>query len=84
MAQKIEDFRNKERGGILSSVDELRGVVPPEVLSVLQQASITSDFVVRNVEIVGPQVGGQLRHQAIMATLYSLAECWCTCGSALR
>ena len=28
---------------------------------------------VRNVEIVGPQVGSQLRHQAIMATLYSLA-----------
>src|SRR5208337_815708 len=28
---------------------------------------------VRNVEIVGPQVGGQLRHQAILATLYSLA-----------
>jgi preprotein translocase subunit SecF len=28
---------------------------------------------VRNVEIVGPQVGSQLRHQAVMATLYSLA-----------
>ena len=73
IAQKIEDFRNKERGGILTSVDELRGVVPPEVVSALQEGFYTSDFVVRNVEIVGPQVGGQLRHQAIMATLYSLA-----------
>ena len=73
IAQKIEDFRNKERGGILSSVDELHGVVPPEVVSALQESFYTSDFVVRNVEIVGPQVGGQLRHQAIMATLYSLA-----------
>ena len=27
----------------------------------------------RNVEIVGPQVGGQLRKQALWATLYSLA-----------
>ncbi len=72
IAQKIEDFRNKERGGILTSVDELRGVVLPEVISALQQDFYTSDFVVRNVEIVGPQVGGQLRHQAIMATLYSL------------
>ena len=73
IAQKIEDFRNKERGGVLSSVDDLRGVVPPEVVNALKEGFYTSDFVVRNVEIVGPQVGGQLRHQAIMATLYSLA-----------
>ena len=73
MAQKMQDFRNKERGGILSSLDELRGVVPPEVISSLKEGFYTSDFVVRNVEIVGPQVGGQLRHQAVMATLYSLA-----------
>ncbi|MDR3747018.1 MAG: protein translocase subunit SecF [Acidobacteriota bacterium] len=73
MARQMEDFRNKERGGILTSLDELRGVVPPEVLSGLQQDFYTSSFVVRNVEIVGPQVGGQLRHQALMATLYSLA-----------
>ena len=73
IAQKIDDFRNKQRGGILSSVADLSGVVPPEVVSALQQDFYTSNFVVRNVEIVGPQVGGQLRHQAIMATLYSLA-----------
>ena len=72
IAQQIEDFRNKQRGGILTSIDELRGVAPAEVLSALQQDFFTSDFVVRNVEIVGPQVGSQLRHQAIMATLYSL------------
>jgi preprotein translocase subunit SecF len=73
IAQKIEDFRNKERGGILTSIDEVRGIVPPEVVSALQQDFYTSNFVVRNVEIVGPQVGSQLRRQAIMATLYSLA-----------
>jgi preprotein translocase subunit SecF len=73
LAKQIDDFRNKERGGILNSVDELRGVVPAELLSALQQDFYTSNFVVRNVEIVGPQVGSQLRHQAIMATLYSLA-----------
>jgi preprotein translocase subunit SecF len=72
IAKQIEDFRNKERGGILSSVDELRGVVPAEVVSALQQDFYASNFVVRNVEIVGPQVGSQLRKQAILATLYSL------------
>jgi len=72
IAQQIEDFRNKQRGGILTSIDDLRGVAPEEVLSALQQDFFTSDFVVRNVEIVGPQVGSQLRHQAVMASLYSL------------
>ena len=33
---------------------------------------LLSDFGVRNVAIVGPQVGGQLRTQAGLATLYSL------------
>jgi preprotein translocase subunit SecF len=43
------------------------------VVGALQQDFYASNFVVRNVEIVGPQVGSQLRRQAIMATLYSLA-----------
>jgi preprotein translocase subunit SecF len=73
IARRIDDFRNKERGGVLSSMDELRGVVPAEVASALQQDFYLSNFAVRNVEIVGPQVGAQLRHQAVMATLYSLA-----------
>jgi preprotein translocase subunit SecF len=72
IAHQIDDFRNKERGGILTSINDLNGVAPAEVLSSLQQDFYTSSFVVRNVEIVGPQVGSQLRHQAIMATLYSL------------
>ncbi len=31
------------------------------------------DFTIRNVDIVGPNVGAQLRRQAILATLYALA-----------
>jgi preprotein translocase subunit SecF len=73
LSHQIDDFRNQQRGGILSSIDDLRGIAPAEVLNSLQQDFFTSNFVVRNVEIVGPQVGSQLRHQAIMATLYSLA-----------
>jgi preprotein translocase subunit SecF len=73
IAQQIDDTRNKQHGGVLSSIDELNGIVPGEVLSLLTQDFYTSNFAVRNVEIVGPQVGGQLRHQALMATLYSLA-----------
>ena len=72
IAQQIDDFRNKQKGGVLRSVDDLKGVAPPEVLAVMAQDFYNSNFAVRNVEIVGPQVGGQLRRQALWATLYSL------------
>jgi len=72
IAQQIDDFRNKVRGGVLKSVDEVKTVAPPEVVAAMEQDFYTSDFAVRNVEIVGPQVGGQLRKQALWATLYSL------------
>ncbi len=73
IAQQIDDFRNKQHGGVLTSVDQLKGAAPPEVVSAMEQDFYTSNFAVRNVEIVGPQVGGQLRKQALWATLYSLA-----------
>jgi len=72
IAQQIDDLRNKQHGGVLSSLDQLSGVVPNEVMNLLRQDFYVSNFAVRNVEIVGPQVGSQLRHQALMATLYSL------------
>jgi preprotein translocase subunit SecF len=47
--------------------------VEPAVVSALQQGAYLSGFTVRNTEIVGPQVGAQLRQKAVLATLYSLA-----------
>lgn len=72
-AQAIVDHRDKARGGVLSSMDDLKGAVDPSTVSALQEGYFLSDFGVRNVEIVGPQVGSQLRKQAVLATLYSLA-----------
>jgi preprotein translocase subunit SecF len=72
IAQAIVDYRDKERGGVFASIDELKATADPAVLSSLQDGFFLSDYGVRNVEIVGPQVGAQLRKQAILATLYSL------------
>jgi preprotein translocase subunit SecF len=72
IAQAIVDYRDKAKGGVLESVDELKGVAAPGVVASLQDNFFVSDFGIRNVEIVGPQVGQQLRKQAILATLYSL------------
>ncbi|HUK48215.1 MAG TPA: protein translocase subunit SecF [Terriglobales bacterium] len=73
IAQAIVDYRDKTKGGVLASFDELKGVAEPAVLDSVQQGYFLSDFGVYQVEIVGPQVGAQLRKQAILATLYSLA-----------
>jgi preprotein translocase subunit SecF len=73
-AQAIVNFRDKVLGGVLNSLDQLKGApgVDPAVASAIPENFYLSDFGIRNVEIVGPQVGGQLRTQAGLATLYSL------------
>jgi preprotein translocase subunit SecF len=72
-ARAIVDYRDKTKGGAIASFNELSAAAPPAVISALQENYYLSDFGVRNVEIVGPQVGQQLRKQAALAVLYSLA-----------
>ncbi len=72
-AQAIINYRDKTKGGVLASMDELRGAADPAVLASLEDGYFVSDFGVYQVEIVGPQVGAQLRKQAMLATVYSLA-----------
>ena len=73
-AQAIVNVRDKVLGGVFNSLDQLKGAqgVDPAVAAAIPDNFYLSDFGVRNVEIVGPQVGGQLRTQAGLATLYSL------------
>jgi preprotein translocase subunit SecF len=73
MSRQITNFRDKTHGGAIAAVDELSsGGIPAAVVQALKDAFYTSDFGVRNVEIVGPQVGKQLQTQAKLAILYSL------------
>ncbi|HTZ98437.1 MAG TPA: protein translocase subunit SecF [Terriglobales bacterium] len=73
IAQAIVDYRDKTKGGVLNSIDELKAAVDPTVVASLNDGFFLSNFAVRNVEIVGPQVGHQLQTQAKLAVLYSLA-----------
>ncbi len=72
-AAAIINYKDTQHSGLIGSIDDLSGVADPAVLNELKQDAYLSGFTVRNVEIVGPQVGTQLRHQALAATLYSLA-----------
>ena len=71
-ADAILNYRDKQGDGLVRSFDALKGVADPAVVSLLEQQTYLSGFHIFNTEIVGPQVGAQLRGQAIRATLYSL------------
>jgi len=73
IAQSIVDYRDKTKSGVLNSIDELKSAADPAAIATLSDGFFVSNFAVRNVEIVGPQVGAQLRKQALLATGYSLA-----------
>ena len=74
LAKKILDYRDKVANGVLTNLDDLSkadGVTPP-VLSAIKSSFALGPFAIRNVEIVGPKVGAELRSQAILVTLYAL------------
>ena len=74
LAQRMLQFRDRQRSGLLTSFDELKqaeGVTDP-VVAAVQDGFFLGAFAVRNVEIVGPKVGAQLRTQAFWATVYAL------------
>ena len=72
IAQQIVDYRNNDEGGVLKSIDDLKAVVPGPVVDALKQDFYTSNFGVRQAQIVGPQVGSQLKRQAWLAVGFSL------------
>jgi len=74
LAKKLLDYRDKSSNGVLTNFDDLSkvdGVTAP-VLASIKDSYALGPFAIRNVEIVGPKVGGELRSQAILVTLYAL------------
>ncbi len=75
LIRSILNYRDTPpRSGLIKSFDELSGVagVNASVINVLKQESYLAGFTVRNVEIVGPKVGAELRTKALQATLLAL------------
>ncbi len=75
LAKQITDVRDKDHGGILTNFDELKSVpgVNAALLAGVRDSYSLGTFAIRDVEVVGPKVGAQLRRQAVFATLYALA-----------
>ena len=73
LARQLTDFRDKNRSGILTNLNDLSGAgASPSVIAALNDSFYTSNFAIINVEIVGPKVGSELRRQAVVVTLYAL------------
>jgi preprotein translocase subunit SecF len=74
LAGRLVDFRDKDRSGLLTSLDQVSGVqgVTPQVAGIVKNEFSLSSFVVRSFEQVGPKIGAELRQQAINATLLAL------------
>jgi preprotein translocase subunit SecF len=75
LAKSILQYRDTESNGVLTNLDDVSKVpgVTPAVVSSLKDGYALGPFTIRNVEIVGPKVGAELRLQAIYVTLYALA-----------
>jgi preprotein translocase subunit SecF len=74
LAKRLLDYRDTNANGILTNFDDLAKVsgATPAVLSTLKSSYALGPFAIRNVEVVGPKVGAELRKQAIYVTLYAL------------
>ncbi|MBX9602123.1 MAG: protein translocase subunit SecF [Bryobacteraceae bacterium] len=73
LAKDIAGYR-ASHGGLYRTIDELSAAgVKPEVINVAKQEMYAGPFTILQTDVVGPKVGGELRSQAILATLYALA-----------
>ena len=73
LANAIMSYRNSH-GGLIRNLDDLRGVsgIPATALNVIQQECYAAPFTIRSTELVGPKVGAELQHKALLAVLYAL------------
>ncbi|MBZ5514486.1 MAG: protein translocase subunit SecF [Acidobacteriia bacterium] len=75
LADALVNFRNAApQSGLIGNLGDLKAVpgVTPAVLEALGKDFYLSSYAVRNTEIVGPKVGGDLRRQAVYVTLAGL------------
>ncbi len=74
LTARILTYRDRSLSGLISDYNQLASVqgATAGVLNTLRQETYLAPFHVQGVEIVGPRVGGELRKQAVLATLYAL------------
>jgi preprotein translocase subunit SecF len=71
IAARIIDYREKDRGGIIGSLDEIKnlGGIEPQISQALDQHFYAGAAAIKSADEVSPQVGSELRNRAIYATI---------------
>ena len=70
-ATKISDYKKKNLG-IIKDFNEIKNILPSDVFEKLKEKSFLGNMSLLRVEIVGPQVGKDLRYKATQATIWAL------------
>jgi len=75
IATRIVEYRDKTRGGLIASLDELKSLngLEPQLWPKLGEAFFAGAAAVKSAEAVSPQVGADLRDRAIYVTLAACA-----------
>src|ERR1700739_2651777 len=70
VATNIENYRNKEKSGLLTSFDELSSVkgVTPQIIDALKKECVLGPFTIRSAGVVGPESGAGLQKQGTAGT----------------
>ncbi|HZS06640.1 MAG TPA: protein translocase subunit SecF [Blastocatellia bacterium] len=70
IANRIIDYREKDRGGLIGSVDEVKNLsgIEPQLGDALSKNFYTSAAAIRGAGAVSPQIGAELRNRAIYVT----------------
>lgn len=72
-AEAISRYRS-QRSGVIGGLDEIQvQEVPADLLAGMEPYFTTGSFAVLSADVVGPQVGADLRNRAIYVTLAALA-----------
>jgi len=72
-AEAISSYR-RDRRGVIDNLDQIQAQdVPADLLARMEPYFTTGSFAVISADIVGPQVGEDLRNRAIYVTLAALA-----------
>jgi preprotein translocase subunit SecF len=75
LAGDLRTFRDSPpQSGLITSFDQLKAVsgATPAIIDILKQQCYLAPFAIKEVQMVGPKVGGELRRKAVLATLYAL------------
>lgn len=72
-AQLLKDFRDKDREGLVSSLDDLKQIpgISGKVVASLEKNFYAGPFSVKGYESIGAIVGKDLRNKASLAVLFS-------------